>query len=66
MSIIYTSKATLCKVNWIKTLVDLYIEYFIAGASASVQLQCYEDAISLCDKGLSVSFTACFYVLYDT
>jgi len=34
------------------------------GASACEQLQCYEDAIPWCEKGLVVSFiTSCFYVL---
>ena len=37
---------------------------FFEGAKASEQLQCYEDAISWCEKGLVVSLiTSCFYVL---
>ena len=35
----------------------------IIGASACVQLQRYEDAITWCEKGLAVSLTICFMFL---
>ena len=44
----------------------LNVHYFILlGASASVELNQFEEAITWCDKGLAVSFTIDFCVSFE-
>ena len=43
-----------------------YVAYSFLGANACVQLQCYEEAITWCEKGLAVSFdNAILYFLLN-
>ena len=43
-------------INAGNVMQSAYVVYVFLGANACVQLQCYEEAISWCEKGLAVSF----------